>query len=432
MNQIMRLATGPVTMILMLWYLTPEMQGYSYAFGSVLAVSIFLELGFSQNILQFASHEFSKLNLTPERRLQGDEVAMSRLTSLARLSFKYYAIAALLFFIGTSVGGAWFFRTSQNVGVAWQLPWLLACIASSGSLVMNPCWALLEGCNQIAEIERFRCWASSITFGLTVVTYISGFGLFVGPAVALMGLGISCLYLFWHWRGFFKNFLCKPRHGVISWRHEIWPFQWRIGVSWMSGYLLFSIVIPIIFRQVGPVAAGKYGFTMALVNAVAGASGSWSRTKLPKYGMLVAREDWVSLRTLWRRATAHSLLFAALGSVAMITIVTVMGPFFPQLEHRYAGALIATLLSACMVLQNFVNSCAYILRAFKKEPYMWLSVTGAILNAVLIWFSTRQWGITGSAVGFMLCNLIILYPAYWIFRTKQLQFMNGVSLLGRS
>ena len=200
----------------------------------------------------------------------------------------------------------------------------------------------------------------------------------------------------------------------------------------MSGYLLFSIVIPIIFRQVGPVAAGKYGFTMGLINAVAGASGSWSRTKLPKYGMLVAQEDWVSLRTLWRKATVHSLLFAALGSVAMITIMTVVSPFWPQLEQRYAGALIATLLSACMVMQNYVNSCAYILRAFKKEPYMWLSVTGAILNAVLIWFFTRQWGITGSAVGFMLCNLIILYPANSIFRTKQLQFMNGVSLIGRS
>ena len=52
-----RLLTGPLTMVLMLKYLTPEMQGYAYAFGSVLAISIFLELGFSQNILQFASHE---------------------------------------------------------------------------------------------------------------------------------------------------------------------------------------------------------------------------------------------------------------------------------------------------------------------------------------------------------------------------------------
>jgi O-antigen/teichoic acid export membrane protein len=427
----MRLLTGPVTMILMLKYLTPEMQGYAYAFSSVLAISIFLELGFSQNILQFASHEFSKLSLTADRKLSGDGVALSRLTSLARLSFKYYGIAAVLFVLVTIFGGAWFFRTSKDVGVAWELPWLMACVGSSLALVMNPCWALLEGCNQVAETVRLRFWISFVSFILTVIAYMSGCGLYVGPIVALASIAVSSCYFIIRWRGFFGNFLVKPTQGIISWKKEIWPFQWRIGVSWMSGYLLFSIVVPIIFRKVGPVDAGKYGFTMALVTAVANTAGSWSTTKLPQFGMLVAQEDWLGLKTLWRQSTMHTLLFAILGSIVMISAFAVLSPIFPMLEDRYTGPLVASMLCVCMVAQNFINSCAYLLRAFKKEPYMWPSVIGAVINATLIWIFTSHWGIVGSATAVFLCNLIMFYPTYSIFRRKQLQFMNGVNLMSR-
>ena len=428
----MRLLTGPLTMVLMLKYLTPEMQGYAYAFGSVLAISIFLELGFSQNILQFASHEFAKLSLTAERKLLGDGVAMSRLTSLARLSFKYYGIAAILLGLATILGGGWFFRTSKDVGVSWELPWLMACVGSALALVLNPCWALLEGCNQIAEVQRFRFWGSLISFALTVIAYISGCGLFVGPLVGLVGFVISCGYLLIQWSGFFSNFLKKPTLGSISWKNEIWPFQWRIGVSWMSGYLLFSIVVPIIFRQVGPVAAGKYGFTLAVVNTVASVSGSWSTTKLPQFGILVAHEDWLGLKKLWQQSTIHTLFFAILGSIFMVSTFAVLCPFFPKLEDRYAGPVIATILCACMVVQHFITSCSYLLRAFKKEPYMWVSVMGAVLNATLIWVFTSHWGILGSAIAYSLNYLIIFYPTYYIFRKKQLQFMNGVKLMGRA
>ncbi len=87
-------------MVLVLRYLTPEIQGYFYAFAGVVAMQVFLEMGFSQNILQFASHEYAKLNFTPAGNLAGDLVARSRLISLGRLAFRYYAIAALIFLVG--------------------------------------------------------------------------------------------------------------------------------------------------------------------------------------------------------------------------------------------------------------------------------------------------------------------------------------------
>ena len=47
LTQGFRFITGPITMLLMVHFLTPEIQGYAYTFGSIMALSIFLEMGFS-------------------------------------------------------------------------------------------------------------------------------------------------------------------------------------------------------------------------------------------------------------------------------------------------------------------------------------------------------------------------------------------------
>src|ERR1035437_2832486 len=112
--QMMRLVTGPMTMALVLHYLTPEIQGYFYAFSGVVAMQVFLELGFSQNILQFASHEFSKLRFTAAQTLEGDPVARSRLISLGRLAFGYYAVAAVIVLLAVGIGGHVYFSICSS------------------------------------------------------------------------------------------------------------------------------------------------------------------------------------------------------------------------------------------------------------------------------------------------------------------------------
>ena len=78
--------TGPVTALIIAVSLTTEVQGYYYTFAALLALQVFVELGFAQVIMQFASHEWAHLRLRDDRSIEGDADAHSRLTSLARLS----------------------------------------------------------------------------------------------------------------------------------------------------------------------------------------------------------------------------------------------------------------------------------------------------------------------------------------------------------
>jgi len=137
------LFSGPITIFLITRYFSPEVQGYYYTFGSVTALQAFLELGFSQCIIQFASHEFARLRFGPGGSLEGEERARSRLISLGRLSLKWYGVMAVLAVIGLGLGGSWFFSTKHDASVSWVLPWWFTCAGVGVTLVLLPVGALL-------------------------------------------------------------------------------------------------------------------------------------------------------------------------------------------------------------------------------------------------------------------------------------------------
>lgn len=429
LTQGVRLLTGPATMFLMIRYLTADCQGYAYTFGSVLAISIFLEMGFSQNILQFASHEFASLSFEPNGSLTGDPDSYSRLISLGRLSLKYYGVASILFFTSLMVIGNWFFSTSHDVGISWQGPWLLVSVTSALGLFLNPCWSLLEGCNKIPEVEKFRFYSGVLGFlGLTI-GLVCGWGLYAVCMNSLVTTILSLLFLSIRWRHFVSMFLEPSKGPVISWQHEIWPFQWRIAVSWMCGYFIFSIITPTVFRLSSPHAAGQVGFTIQLTRLVASLASSWSTTRLPEFGMLVAKREWAALSKIWRRATIMNVAVTAGGSFAMIVAMEFMVRHVPGLGERYGGWMVAICFSISMVAQAYINSLAFYLRAFKEEPFMWMSILNALLSFILIVMLTWAFQIKGAAIGYMSSILLILPIAWRIYYVKSREYrkihMNG-------
>src|ERR1700721_120552 len=75
-------AAGVVTVALIARFLSPAQQGYYYTFGSLVALQIVFELGFSVVILQTASHEAAHLSFLPGALISGNPPAHSRLASV--------------------------------------------------------------------------------------------------------------------------------------------------------------------------------------------------------------------------------------------------------------------------------------------------------------------------------------------------------------
>ena len=121
LNRVWSLIAGPISLVLIGFYFSPQLQGYYYAFASLLALQVFVELGIGTVIQQFASHEWAKLKRSDTGQVVGCAVALDRLSSINFVGIKWFGIGGLIASEGFSIAGYLFFASSSYVGVSWQL-----------------------------------------------------------------------------------------------------------------------------------------------------------------------------------------------------------------------------------------------------------------------------------------------------------------------
>jgi hypothetical protein len=262
------LIAGTITALLIATKFDPVLQGYHLTFTSLLSLQAFVELGLTQVIVQFASHEWSRFRIGEDGEVSGEPEALARLVSVARFALNWFGAAALVLAIGLATAGALFFESAGHDGIAWLSPWLLLCVAQAMLLALVPFWSVMEGCNQVDEVYRYR-------LGHTVVTVLSlwaaiagGLKLWAAAASSLAAVLWSIAYLLRRCRPFLHLFAKHAAPGALHWRREIWPLQWRYALSWFGGYLAFSAFTPVIFRLEGAVVAGRMGMTLSLAAAL--------------------------------------------------------------------------------------------------------------------------------------------------------------------
>ena len=417
LGQAWSLFSGPITIFLVTRYFSPQTQGYFYTFAGVLGLSVFLELGFSQCIIQFASHEFARLRFGPGGALEGDAHARSRLISLGRLSLKWYGVMALLAVIGLGLGGSWFFWSKHDASVAWVLPWWSACVmrrtltgAAAGGRIagrMQPDPIHLR----LAHILPGDDCGGGLDcdLGRREFVHRAGDGVLAGS-----GFGGGLLVVL-------ARALARSqarRRGVaelISWRREIWPFHWRIAISCVSGYFIFNFFTPVLFYFHGPVLAGQMGATMSLVFSLSALAQSWTVSKGPRFGMLISRREFAELDRLSYRATAQAVGICILGGLALVLgLMAVRGHF--AIGTRFLDPGPTSLLVLATVVNQVIFGQATYLRAHKQEPFMLLSLVNGLATGLLVAVLGCFFEAWGVSIAYALVQITMLVWASQVWR----------------
>ena len=179
---------GIVTVALIARFLTPTEQGYYYTFGSLVALQIVFELGFSFVILQMASHERAELSISIDYEISGNPIAHARLASVLQKSVRWYSVAAVLMAATLVPAGFYFFSTHQPAGqtVSWHLAWSSAALMAALNFQIDPLLSFLEGCGYVPGVARLRFTQSVTGILLAWVALISHHGLFA-PSMMLHG-----------------------------------------------------------------------------------------------------------------------------------------------------------------------------------------------------------------------------------------------------
>lgn len=422
LTRVWALFSGPVTAILIATRFTAEIQGYYYTFSTILALQVFVELGLGTVIIQFASHEWSKLKLGITGEIEGDGGALSRLVSISRIAFKWYIIGGIFVAGGVGIGGYIFFASSPDKGINWTSPWFVLCVMSGITICLVPVWSLLEGCNQVKKLYTFRFF-QGVVASLSIWTSMwLGAGLWTAAISSIASALLSFIFLRTKFWGFLKSLLhAKPGNEQVNWRHDMLPMQWRIALSWISGYFIFSFFVPVLFKYNGPLVAGQMGMTWSLVVVLSAVSSSWLSPKAPVFGMLIAQEKYTELDIQFWKTTKIVIGISAFVAICIWSMVFLINHISYPAIHKFSSRLLPPLPTGLFLAAQlfYIASSPFstYLRAHKKEPLMVFSLIYAALVGSSTFFMGRYYSVTGMAAGYLAVNMLLMPFVFFIWKS---------------
>lgn len=420
--------TGVLSVFFISTFLTDVEQGFYYTFGSILALQVFFELGLTGIMTQYVAHEVSNLQLDETYTYYGEFRYKSRLASLLRFCIKWYAVISILVIFFLLVFGYFYFARygdSQSSSVDWRWPWYLVCIATGLKLFQSPFNSILMGLGFVKETSKISFYQQLIIPIVTWLGLVAGFNLYV------TGIGYIISVIIWFYfvykdklHKILVNLLKVKVEDKVNYIKEIFPYQWRIALSWVSGYFIFQFFNPVLFATEGAVVAGQMGMTLAALNAIQAFSMSWLNTKVPLYSNLIAQKQYLKLDVLFNK-TIKQMSLVCIGLLAIFYLflvflkVTDLGFNGNSLFDRFLGFVPTLLLSIPIILNQFVNSWATYLRCHKKEPFLLISVISGILCMLSTLFLGNLYGLYGVVIGYCSIQLILFPWSHNIYVTKK-------------
>lgn len=405
---------GAVTVLLIPAFLDPVRQGYYYTFFSLLAVQVLFELGLSQVVVQLVGHEVAHLKIA-DRQLSGDALRVAKVASLIQLLRRWYAVAAVLFWLLGGAAGAFFFHHRGQLPPAeWAPIWIALVTATAVNLYFIPALSLMEGTGQVGQVARLRLAQSLVGYLLLWLLLALGCELW-----AVVAIPVVCVLATAAWlrrEGTLYRWLTRHRfdrqHGM-DWKRDMLPFQWRIAVSWICGYLVFSILTPIIFANQGAAEAGRFGMAITIFNAVSSVGMSWVNAKAPNFGMLISTGNRAELNALFDGVFRRSIAFTALACGVIVGVAKALTLAGLPFMSRLAGPDVLAALGLTCILNCIVFSVATYMRAHREEPMLPVSVVAGIAT-VMVAYAGSLHGVLWVAIGCLLLQLCIVLP--WSLR----------------
>jgi hypothetical protein len=395
--------SGLITVALIARLLSPAEQGYYYTYASLIALQLVFELGFSQIVMQLASHERAHLSIGEDGSVKGDQIAHARLASVLQISVRWYAAGALLFSSVLIPAGLHFFSSHQHLGdvVSWRTPWIAVATAAVFAFFLDPLYSFFEGCGFVSNVAHMR-WVQAVVGSLLAwISLLTHHGLYA-PATVIAGqVVVGAIWLFTR-RALLIDLLTHETAGQhVSWQNEIWPFQWRIAISWISGYFVYQTFNPFLFAFRGPVTAGQMGMSLTFANSLMAIAIPWVSTKAAPFGTLIAQKRYPQLDALFFKAVRQSISVAGLGAIVIWSATTYLHFTHNRYAHKILSPLPFALLLTAAILNHLFASLATYLRAHKQEKLFQLSLSIAIAVLFSNYFFAKTSGALGMVAGYL-------------------------------
>lgn len=415
-SRLWQVVSAPLTQALLLLYFTDEGRGFYFMFLTIIQMQVFVELGLKVVLINVASHEWSHLSYV-DGRLQGSDTYLNRLGSLWFKSMWWYLLAGMVFMLAIGLYGySTLAEGSNKASLLWNIPWIAFVLVYGLHLIVAPMIGILEGCGQINVINRFR-FVQAVAGSLVMWTMLCldlGLWCLVGAATVtlLTDAWIACV----KYRGFFGSLIGVDWKSGLSWRDEVLPLQWRVGLQGPLTWLANSMPGVVIF--VGGNMASQWLQTWYIVSTLQAACASWIDSNRPEIGRLLAARQQDDAMVLWQRTLKVSLGLLSLLIAGMVLTLLVL----PSIEWTFGDKIVAGLLPwphvlalGLAILVMHVCHCMNVFGlAHKQDVFFRYAVATNCVKAAVLFFAGRAYGVNGVVFGVMGVTLGLQLPLYLI------------------
>lgn len=424
--RVFQAVSGVVNILFIARFLSEVEQGFYYTFASILAIQIFFELGLNSIITQYVAHEASHLSISDSGEFVGPAKHRSRLSSLLHLSIKWYSIIAGFLFVVLLFAGMAFFREfNSSNDVSWIIPWSILSLTTTLSFIINPFLAFLEGLGKVKEIAKIRLQQQLFSTFLLWICFALGTKLYAAGISNLIGLlFIIILIRKKKFTILFAKIWSYLDSDRINYKTEVFPYQWKIALSWISGYFIFQLFNPVLFAKEGPVIAGQMGMTLSVLNGILALSISWISTKVPSFSGLIAQKKFSLLDNLFSRTLKQSAFVNFILLIFMGVLIYIIRIFNIEVKGKLLGdRFLDYFPMICMMIPIFLNhivaSWATYLRCHKEEPYLVNSIIAAVLCISSTLVFGYLYGVYGITIGYCAISILMFPWSNYIFITKK-------------
>ncbi len=412
-----------MTILLLTHFLTPIQQGWYYSFLSLAALYTLFDLGLSIVLVQFSAHLFINIKWLGKGRVAGENE--KQFLSLVGQSLRLYLLLGLAFSFLMIPAGLYFFSQKESLAglliIEWQWPWIALVIATAINILALPFLALVEGSGRVVEAYGVRLLQGVLgSIGCWVVLSRGG-GLLASAMIPAMGFFVALTWLICRQPVLLVN-AWRSRNTEIKWLGEIWPLQWRIGLSWLSGYLLTQIYTPILFYYQGAEVAGQMGLSLTIANMLGLLAQSWVARRVPIMAQAAGRKDWRLLDAVFAQDFIVSMLAFIVGALLLC------GLHYYFLEKTlYVNRVLSFWpfvgLMSIVFFNNINGALAAQLRSFRKEPLVWVSLIGALVSVPTVFLAASYYSAEGVVAAILSIQLLFILPvSVYLWRKCNVQW----------
>lgn len=415
-NRILLTACTPITLLLVVINLNPAEQGYYYAFLSILAFQVIAEFGFNAGIMHFISAEWPFLHKKNGLIFGADE-SLNRFFSLIKIGYKWTFFSAIIAVLILGSIGEFFILPIKDQAVNWLVPWRLSCLALLLVFLSQFLKSICEAMSDVASSQKSSMYGVMLSSFVVWIGLSLGIGLYAIPISITINSLVVLVYLMIRLKPILmQSIFFRINKSKVGWHSEFLPHQYKIGISWVCGFIMFQSFVLFIFKFQGPIEAGKAGVLMQLYSLVNTFGLAWIINAGPRFGEYWAKNEKNKIQKLVFQTIKKALITSIFASIACLSVLVVMKNFWPDIFSRVGSISNFLILSCAAVILQFGNVFTSAVRYQKKEPFLKNSLFGAALILFLNYFLSQE-GLLFIFLGFLLAISIVVIPwQYLIYK----------------